>query len=105
MSNIRLQKLAEMLEKQPHDTFLLYAMGMEYLGMSDVNVAEKYFKQVLEVDSNHIATHYQLGILFTQQNRENEAQLVLEKGFELARQKGDLKTQNEFRSALDESLY
>lgn len=105
MSNIRLQKLAEMLEKQPHDTFLLYAMGMEYLGMSDVNVAEKYFKQVLEVDSNHIATHYQLGILFTQLNREDEAQLVLEKGFELARQKGDLKTQNEFRSALDELLY
>lgn len=105
MSNIRLQKLAEMLEKQPHDTFLLYAMGMEYLGMNDVNVAEKYFKQVLEVDSNHIATHYQLGILFTQLNREDEAQLVLEKGFELARQKGDLKTQNEFRSALDELLY
>lgn len=105
MSNIRLQKLAEMLEKQPHDTFLLYAMGMEYLGMNDVNVAEKYFKQVLEVDSNHIATHYQLGILFTQLNRENEAQLVLEKGFELAKQKGDLKTQNEFRSALDELLY
>lgn len=105
MSNIRLQKLAEMLEKQPHDTFLLYAMGMEYLGMSDVNVAEKYFKQVLEVDSNHIATHYQLGILFTQLNREDEAQLVLEKGFELAKQKGDLKTQNEFRSALDELLY
>lgn len=105
MSNIRLQKLAEMLEKQPNDTFLLYAMGMEYLGMSDVNVAEKYFKQVLEVDSNHIATHYQLGILFTQQNRENEAQLILEKGFELAKQKRDLKTQNEFRSALDELLY
>ncbi len=41
MSNIRLQKLAEMLEKQPNDTFLLYAMGMEYLGMGDVNVAEK----------------------------------------------------------------
>lgn len=105
MSNIRLQKLAEMLEKQPNDTFLLYAMGMEYLGMGDVNVAEKYFNQVLEVDSNHIATHYQLGILFTQQNRENEAQLVLEKGFELAKQKGDLKTQNELRSALDELLY
>ncbi len=105
MSNIRLQKLAEMLEKQPNDTFLLYAMGMEYLGMGDVNVAEKYFNQVLEVDTNHVASHYQLGILFTQQNRENEAQLILEKGFELAKQKSDLKTQNEFRSALDELLY
>lgn len=105
MSNIRLQKLAEMLEKQPHDTFLLYAMGMEYLGMNDVNVAEKYFKQVLEVDTNNVASHYQLGILFTQLNREDEAQLVLEKGLELAKQKGDLKTQNEFRSALDELLY
>ncbi len=59
----------------------------------------------MEVDPNHIATHYQLGILFTQQNRENEAQTKLEKGIELAKQKGDLKTQNEFRSALDELLY
>ncbi|MFN3446239.1 MAG: tetratricopeptide repeat protein [Bacteroidia bacterium] len=105
MSNIRLQKLAEMLEKQPNDTFLIYAMGMEYLGTGDLNVAEKYFKQVLEVDPLHVATHYQLGILFTQTNRENEAQTFLEKGFELAKQKGDLKTQNEFRSALDELLY
>ncbi len=105
MSNIRLQKLIEMLEKQPNDTFLLYAIGMEYLGMGNANVAEKYFKQVLEVDQNHVATHYQLGILFAQQNRENEAQPILEKGFELAKQKGDLKTQNEFRSALDELLY
>jgi predicted Zn-dependent protease len=105
MSNIRLQKLTEMLEKQPNDTFLLYAMGMEHLGIGDVNVAEKYFKQVLEVDINHVASHYQLGILYTQQNRENEAQLILENGFELAKQKGDLKTQNEFRSALDELLY
>lgn len=105
MSNIRLQKLAEMLEKQPNDTFLIYAMGMEYLGTGDLNVAEKYFKQVLEVDPLHVATHYQLGILFTLTNRENEAQTFLEKGFELAKQKGDLKTQNEFRSALDELLY
>ena len=105
MSNIRLQKLAEMLEKQPNDTFLLYAMGMEYLGMGEVNVAEKYFKLVLEFDKAHVATYYQLGILFTQNNREIEAQDFLEKGYELAKQKGDLKTQNEFRSALDELLY
>jgi Tfp pilus assembly protein PilF len=58
MSNIRLQKLVEMLEKQANDTFLLYAMGMEYLGMGDEDVAEKYFKQVLEVDPLHVATHY-----------------------------------------------
>ena len=105
MSNIRLQKLAEMLEKQPNDTFLLYAMGMEYLGMGDVNVAEKHFKLVLEVDKANVATYYQLGILFTKNNREIEAQDFLEKGYELAKQKGDLKTQNEFRSALDELLY
>jgi Tfp pilus assembly protein PilF len=105
MSNIRLQKLAEMLEKQPNDTFLLYAMGMEYLGMGDVKVAEKHFKLVLEVDKAHVATYYQLGILFTQNNREIEAQDFLEKGYELAKQKGDIKTQKEFRSALDELLY
>ena len=44
-------------------------------------------------------------ILFTKNNREIEAQDFLEKGYELAKQKGDIKTQNEFRSALDELLY
>ncbi len=105
MSNIRLQKLVEMLEKQPNDTFLIYALGMEYLGMGDLNWAEKYFKQVLAIDPAHVATYYQLGMLFTQNNREIEAQDFLEKGFALAKQKGDVKTQNEFRTALDELLY
>ena len=45
-------------------------MGMEYLGMGDVNVAEKHFKLVLEVDKVHVATYYQLGILF-KQNKDN----------------------------------
>ena len=105
MSNIRLQKLTEMLEQQPNDPFLTYAMAMEYLGISNLHKAEELFKQVLLIDINHLAAHYQLGILLPNLDKEEEAITLLEKGLILAQQKGDLKTKNEFRSALDELLY
>ncbi len=105
MSNIRLQKLIEMLEQQPNDSFLTYAIGMEYLGMGNLNSAELQFKAVIVIDPNHLAAHYQLGILLPNLNKETEAINLLEKGLVIAQQKGDLKTKNEFRSALDELLY
>lgn len=105
MSNIRLQKLTEMLEQQPNDPFLTYAIAMEYLGMSDLHRAEQQFKAVLLIDPNHLAAHYQLGVLLPNLNKDAEAITLLEKGLILAQQKGDLKTKNEFRSALDELLY
>ena len=105
MSNIRLQKLIEMLEQQPNDPFLTYAMAMEYLGLSNLTKAEELFKQVLLIEPNHLAVHYQLGILLPNLGKEAEAIIILERGLMLAQQKGDQKTKNEFRSALDELLY
>ena len=40
MPNQRLQKLTEMLHKQPHDAFLHYAIGMEHLGLQETTEAE-----------------------------------------------------------------
>lgn len=107
MSNPRLIKLLEMLDEQPSDTFLLYAIGMEYAGMNNEVEAENYWRKVLELDKNHIAVHYQLAQLLINASADSasavtEAIQLLEKGFALAKQKGDNKTMNEFRSALDE---
>lgn len=105
MSNQRLQKLTEMLEKQPDDTFLLYAIAMEHLGVNDKNQAEILFKQVLRIESDNVPAHYQLGLIFEQTNRDREAVQMFEEGMKLAKFKGDLKTVNEFRAALDELLF
>src|SRR6478609_3538198 len=104
MSNSRFDKLLEMLDQQPDDLFLQYAVGMEYLGMGKPEEAEKQFRGILLADVHHVASYYQLGKLLEGRD-EAEAIQVYEKGMAEAKIKNDLKTVNEFRSALDELLY
>ncbi|TAE89544.1 MAG: hypothetical protein EAY81_02145 [Bacteroidetes bacterium] len=105
MPNERLQKLLEMLEKQPNDTFLLYAIAMEHLSVNDKNQAEELFKRVLHIERDNVPTHYQLGMILQETNRIKEAVEMFEEGMKLAKFKGDLKTVNEFRTALDELIF
>lgn len=102
---MRLQKLLEMLEKQPNDSFLTYAVGMEHLGLHNDTEAVKWFEKTLEHEPDNIAAHYQLALLHHKYGKEKEAITLLEKGMGLAKNKGDLKTANEFRTALDEILF
>lgn len=104
MSNLRLQKLLEMLEQQPLDLFLQYALAMEYLGMNRTADAESLFKEIIAVDEHYVAAYYQLGKLLESTN-ETEAMRIYEKGMSEAQLKGDRKTVNEFRSAIDELLF
>ena len=105
MSNQRLEKLLEMLEKQPDDLFLQYAMGMEYLGLNDMLRAENAMRNVIRADEHYVAAYYQLGKILIGKQAEQEAVSVLEMGLKEAKLKGDNKTTNEFRSLLDEILF
>ena len=104
MSNSRFEKLLEMLEKQPDDLFLQYALAMEYLGMQQSDKAQVLLRQIITADEHYVAAYYQLGLLL-QQTDEAAAVAIFEKGMQEAQAKGDRKTVNEFRSALDELLY
>lgn len=93
-----------MLEKQPDDLFLQYALAMEYLGLQQPDKAQTLLRQIITADEHYVAAYYQLGVLL--QTRDEVAAIALfEKGMFEAEQKGDRKTVNEFRSALDELLY
>jgi Tfp pilus assembly protein PilF len=104
MSNSRFDKLLEMLEKQPDDLFLQYALAMEYLGLQQPDKAQTLLMQIIATDEHYVAAYYQLGLLL-QHTDETAAIAVFEKGMQEAQLKGDRKTVNEFRSALDELLY
>lgn len=93
-----------MLEQQPLDLFLQYALAMEYLGMNRAAEAESLFKAILAADEHYVAAYYQLGKLLETTN-EPAAITIYEKGMSEAQLKGDRKTVNEFRSALDELLF
>lgn len=93
-----------MLEKQPNDLFLQYALAMEYIGLQQPDKAQTLLRQIIATDEHYVSAYYQLGLLL-QGKDEAAAIAVFEKGMQEALLKGDRKTVNEFRSALDELLY
>jgi len=105
MQNNRLEKLQEMLAETPQDIFLNYAVAMEYKGLSLFDKTINQLNKVLLLDENHVATLYQLGVLLNEKNENEKAILFLEKGLQIAKQKKDLKTANEFQALIDEILY
>ncbi len=105
MNNTRLQKLLEMNSENPQDTFVVYAIGMEYLGLNQFAVAEQYFKDCLQLDNNYISAYYQLGLLFQRSENDAQALAYLREGLALAKLGSNQKTLNEFNSLIEEIEY
>lgn len=95
----RSQLLLQMLDKEPGDLFLNYALGLEYVSESVMDKAEGAFKQVLSLDESYIPAYYQLGKLMEQQN-SSAALVYFKKGLKVAQEKKDHKAINEFGEAI-----
>lgn len=102
MSNSgRLNSIIEMLEKEPNDLFLNYALALEYAATSDkLLLAEKQLKLVLGLDPNYIPAYYQLGQLFTTLQRTSEALDYYKVGLEKAKEQRNNKAINEIGEAI-----
>ena len=102
MHTPRLEKLLQFLSENEGDTFILYALAMEYLGLNQKELAEKYFLDCLQMDSGYIPAYYQLGLLYQGQNNDEKALVTLQTGLQLLSGSKDQKTINEFRSLIEE---
>lgn len=101
MSHARIDQLIGMLEKEPNDLFLNYALGLEYCNdLQRAADAESQFRIVLGIDPNYIPAYYQLGRLFAALLRTPEAIEFYKIGLEKAREQKNNKAINEFGEAL-----
>jgi tetratricopeptide (TPR) repeat protein len=100
MTTNRLELIAEMLEKNPDDTFLNYAAALEYKKDNAPKKAIAIFKKIIANDPNYLATYYQLGKLLEEEDKTAEAIDVYRKGHELATAKNDVKAVGELSEAL-----
>ena len=93
--------LESMLEKEPNDLFLNYALGLEFANdLSTVADAESQFRTVLGINPDYLAAYYQLGKLFESLLRVPEALEFYKKGLEKAVQHDERKAINEFNEAI-----
>lgn len=97
----RIETLKHMLENEPGDLFLNYALGMEYLNVSEtLPLAKEQFLKTLMLNSEYVPAFYQLGKLCELLQQREEALTFYQKGLELARIQKNNKAINEFGEAL-----
>jgi Flp pilus assembly protein TadD len=75
-----LQKAAEL---QPEDVSILFNLGAAAMNTGNIAVAQEAFEKVITLDGDHALGHYQLGMVFVNQAKSEEAVVHLEKYLEL----------------------
>lgn len=100
MSTNRIEKLREMLEKQPDDPFLLYGLAMEWKKAGDYKQALEGFDRVIEKDPGYCYAYYQKGLILEDQGELDHARAAYNQGIEAAKAKGDDHARSELEAAL-----
>ena len=105
MENSLLQNLITFYEEDPSDPFNIYALALEYL-KSDSDEAEKYFDKLLVEHPDYLATYYPAAAFFADLEKVEKAEIIYQKGIDLALLNNNTKTHQEllraYRSFLDE---
>ena len=96
----RLTKLQAMLERQPGDTFTLYAIGLEYKKAGDNDRAIEHLDKVIQFDPGYCYAYYQKGQILETTGDIDAAKAAYQAGISAARAKGDAHALSELEGAL-----
>lgn len=97
----RVSEIKKMLKTDPNDSFLTYALALEYEKAEQPKEAVKVIENLIGRDPNYLGAYYKLGKLYEQGNKLEKAKKVYITGIKLADEKNDYKTKGE----LEESLW
>lgn len=101
IANSRLKQIKEMLEQEPGDIFLNYALALELASHENTFAdAEIQFKKTLELNPSYVPAFYQLGKLYELLQKNDLALLHYQKGLAFAREQKNYKAINEIEEAI-----
>ncbi len=85
---MQISELREMLELDPEDVELRYALGLHLLEDDDGDPKEavEHLSNVLEIEPGHVASHLALGQAYMRLGKDDEARETLEDGLQVAQQ-------------------
>ncbi len=82
----RIEQLQEMLEQEPDDAFLRYALAMEYDSMGDSEQSLLIYRELMEQQPAHVDSFFRVAQIQVRLGETNEARTTLREGIELARE-------------------
>lgn len=102
MKDKRLAHIRLLLETDPNDPFLHYAIGIEHFNAEDYPLAKQAFKELITSFPDYLPTYYQYALTLVHLQEINDAIGVIEQGIPVAQKAGDKKTANELAMLLDD---
>ena len=101
-SEIRRQKLLELVALEPNDAFLLYSLGQECAGLGTPEEALVWYDKAALADPNDCYSFYHKAKTLLDLNRTPEASTTVALGIVRARATGDTKAFSELCTLRDE---
>lgn len=98
----RINKLKAFIERQPEDSFLQHALGLEYVKIGEDLKARETFEKLLEQNPGYVGTYYHLGKLLERTGITDGAIAIFRRGIGVANAAGDTHAGNELRGALED---
>ncbi|MBI2271566.1 MAG: tetratricopeptide repeat protein [Bacteroidetes bacterium] len=96
----RLDQLLDLLQKEPHDFFLNYALALEYAKQDKKEKAISIIEHILKRDENYLGAYYQMGQLYEQLQQLEKARVTYTKGIAIAQRQKNTKAAGELSTAL-----
>lgn len=101
-SEQRIEKLKELIAKDPADSFSRYALALEYSGLNEPLTAIEILEELIGLDEKYIPAYHQLGQAYGKLNKTKEAKQSYRKGIDLAQEQKDDKAEKEMREELED---
>jgi predicted Zn-dependent protease len=96
----RKEQIEAMLKAEPQDSFLRYALAMEYAGEGEAATAVQRLKELLGDDPTYVPAYLQCGQLLLKQGHSGEARTILERGIDAAMRANDQHAAGEMQGLL-----
>lgn len=97
--NTRIEQIREFLKEDPQDSFLRYALALEYVKINELEKAIKVILKLIEDEPNYIASYYQLGKLYEAIGQVDNALETYANGMEKSKNDTNRKTYLELKEA------
>jgi tetratricopeptide (TPR) repeat protein len=102
MNSDRLEILKKFVTEDPNDPFNHYALALEYAGKKDYERAIGSFTGAIKLDPGYIPAYHQVGILYKELGKIQEARKTLKEGIERAKASSDTHAASEMQDVLAE---
>lgn len=96
----RIEKIREMLDDNPQDTFLRYALAMELKSAEDHDACLEIFNALMKDEPPYVPAFFMAGQTLAAVDRIDEAQATLTEGIAHAQQQGELHAAGEMTDFL-----